>query len=325
MAEEKSFLDGKTIAIAVLAIAAAGLLYLNYGGVSGKMSGDEAAKAALGFINTQMLQGQAPAILDGDTTEEHGVYKINIKVGENSFPSYITKDGKLLFPQVIEVKESTSTADSNTPAEQVVKSDRPSVKLFVMSYCPYGLQAEKGFLGAYNGLKDVADMGIYFVDYAMHGEKEVNENLRQYCIAKDENVKFAEYLSCFVDKGEAEACLATAAIDKAKLSACETATDEQFSISKNLADETTWSGGQFPPFNVYKDLNIQYGVQGSPTLVINDKVVSVGRSPEEMKKAICDAFNVAPEACLNELSTTTPSAGFGWGAGTSGGDASCGQ
>lgn len=55
-----------------------------------------------------------------------------------------------------------------------------------MSYCPYGLQAEKMFLPVYDLLKNKAEMGIYFVNYIMHDKKEIDENLREYCIQKEQ-------------------------------------------------------------------------------------------------------------------------------------------
>jgi len=304
MAEEKSFLDGKTIAIAVLAIAVAGLLYLNYGGVSGKMSGDEAATAALGFINTQMLQGQAPAVLDGATTEEHGVYKINIKVGENSFPSYVTKDGKLLFPQVIEVKESTTTAaDVQTPAtaktcEEVQKQETPLLEAFVVSYCPYGLQMQRVLLeimknvpGLQGAIKilymgAVADGKIT----AMHGDKEAQENLRQICVREEQNDKFVAYLACFIKADKSADCLKSAKVDEAALKTCMETPE------KGLA----YAQADF-------DKQKQYKVEGSPSLFLNGLKVSEfdfgGRTAQAVKGLTCCGFTTQPEACATELSS----------------------
>ncbi len=84
-------------------------------------------------------------------------------------------------------------------------------------------------------------------------------------------------------------------------------------------NRSTWVSGMFPRFNVEADLNTKYGVRGSPTLVINDKVVSINRSPEAYKEAICSAFTNPPEECNQKLSESPTSPGFGGGVGSSSG------
>lgn len=283
------------------------------------LTAQEAAEKAVDFINKYLLEEGATASLI-DVSEESGVYKFKLKIGENEMDSYVTKDGKLLFPQVIDLKEELATEEENV-TQEVSKTDVPDLKLFVMSYCPFGLQAQKGFLPVYNLLKDRAEMGIYFVDYIMHEKEEIDENLRQYCIQKEEVEKFADYLSCFVEEGKSEECLSLARIDEVKLSFCISVTDEQYKITEKYNNKDTWRNGRFPEFPVHTDLNKEYGVGGSPTFVINGVVVSINRSPEKIKEAVCEAFNSEPEECSQVLSEETPSSGFGGGTGGSSGGA----
>ncbi|MEO0169501.1 MAG: hypothetical protein ABIL42_04710, partial [candidate division WOR-3 bacterium] len=56
-------------------------------------------------------------------------------------------------------------------------------------------------------LGDKADISVHFVNYIMHGEKEVWENLRQYCIQKEQKDKFYDYMLCFVQSGDYEKCI----------------------------------------------------------------------------------------------------------------------
>jgi len=58
------------------------------------------------------------------------------------------------------------------------------------------------------------------------------------------------------------------------------------------------------------------GISGSPTFVINGVKISVSRTADEIKTAVCFAFNTAPSECSQTLSTTSPSAGFGAVSGT---------
>jgi len=146
------------------------------------LKAEEAVKTAVDFVNTNLLAANVAKATYKDIKEEDGLYKFTLTIEGQDYDSYITKSGQLFFPQVINIKQEIEKS-------QLTKSDKPDVKLFVMSYCPYGLQAEKMYLPVYNLLKDKTNMGIYFVNYAMHGKKELDENLRQYCIQKDQNDK----------------------------------------------------------------------------------------------------------------------------------------
>jgi hypothetical protein len=264
------------------------------------------------YINEMIKeQGQSASLISW--SEENGLYKIDFKIGENQYQSFVTKDGKYLFPYALDLtkKAEQKTEEKETQTTQVEKRERPDVKLFVMSYCPFGLQMEKALLPVWQLLKNKADIGIYFVDYIMHGKKEMEENLRQYCIQKEEKEKYLAYLGCFVKDGNSENCLKEAGIDQGKLISCQSATDKEFKISESFKEEG------YPPFNVHKDLNEKYGVRGSPTLVINDAVLNVERSPEKVKEAICNAFLNPPEECNQKLSEETASPGFGMATGSS--------
>ena len=317
-----------SVVIAGLLVAGA-LVYINQGKalekVSKGLTPQQAAEKAINYINKNLLQqGQTASLVN--VTEEDGVYKFHLKIGESEYDSYVTRDGKLLFTGGIDMGQtSTSTQGGGETAGEVPKKDTPDVKLFVMSYCPYGLQAQKMFLPVYDLLKDKAEMGVYFVNYIMHEKKEIDENLRQYCIQKEQKEKYYNYLSCFVKAGEFEKCLSEAKIDGDKMNTCISQTDQKFKITQMYNDKSTWLNGSFPKFDVYADLCEKYGVQGSPTIVINDKVVEIStRSPENFKNIICQAFNSPPAECSQTLSNTAFSPGFGLETGSSSGGG-CGQ
>jgi len=299
-------------------ITASAAVYFGYGAIN-QLLGKEfpaglVAENTVKYINENLLAGGNAASLVS-VLEERGVYKLVLDISGQEYESYVTKDGVFLFAEGIRMKEEVETS---------AKSDRPDVKLFVMSYCPYGLQAEKMFLPVYELLKDKADMGIYFVDYIMHDKQEIDENLNQYCIQKEQIDKFSPYLSCFVVSGNTSDCLSQAGIDSEKVNACVSATDEQFQITSLYNDESTWLNGTYPKFDVHADLNEQYGVSGSPTVVINGKVVNVSpRTPESFKNIVCQAFNSQPDECSQILSEESPSPGFGGETGSSS-DNTCG-
>ena len=290
------------------------------------LSSKEVGDKVVNFINKNIPSaGNAASLIS--ISEEGSVYKIHLKVGDSEYDSYATKDGKFLFPEGYNLEATTTQETQNDTAPvEVPKSDNPDVKLFVMSYCPYGLQAQKMYLPVYDLLKNKTTIGVYFVDYIMHEKKEIDENLTQYCIQKEEKDKYSNYLNCFVISGDSEKCLSRAGIDQGKITSCISATDKEFSVTSLYNDKSTWLNGQFPKFNVNTDLNQQYGVQGSPTIVINDQTVNVSpRSPEKFKEVVCQAFNSPPEECSQVLSSDSPSTGFGAGTTGSSSGGGCGQ
>ena len=220
-------------------------------------------------------------------------------------------------------QESQAPSAQNTN-QAMPKTDKPNVELFVMSYCPYGLQMEKAYLPVMDLLKGKADMDVKFVSYAMHGQKEVEENTLQYCIQKEQNAKFTAYLSCFAASGDSASCLSSSGVNANALNTCVTRTNNQFGIMKKFNDQSTWLSGQYPVYPIHERLNSDYNVQGSPTLVINGQDVEVGRSPEAVKQAICAGFNNPPAECEQGLGNYAyvPSFGTAFDTGA-GGAAGC--
>ncbi len=278
--------------------------------VVGGLTEQQAADKAVDYINNNLVQtGEATLV---DVEEMSGIYKVTTSYQGNQIDVYVTRDGKWLFPNERPIDMTTPvTTTTTTQPQEVPKSDRPEAHAFVMSYCPYGLQFLKAYVPVIELLGNKADLEVNFVNYAMHGETEVYENLRMYCIQAQQQDKFTEYLRCFVEAGDYEGCIGEVGIDNAALDTCMTETDEEFKTTEKLNDQSTWSGGSFPPFDIDTELCEQYGVTGSPTFLINGQTVNVNRSPEAIKQAVCNTFNTAPEECKQELSTTAEQPGLG--------------
>lgn len=255
---------------------------------------------------------------------------IDIKDGSTVVQStyaYVTNNGESLFlGSAIKLDEALEQEEANNDAETAEKVDRPKAEAFIMSYCPYGLQFLKAYVPVMELLGDEADITVNFVGYAMHGKEEMDGNSYIYCVQKEEKALLAPYLSCFVETGDYTTCVATAGINSTKIDTCVSELDAEFNLTGLYNDQSTWAGGQFPPYPVESDLNTAYGVRGSPTFVLNGQQISVGRSAEAVKEAICDSFVTPPAECSTTLRTEQESPGLGpVGSGSAtGGTASCG-
>ncbi len=292
----------------------------------GALSNDEVGEQALNFINTGLLQGQATATLN-DVTTENGLYVLSVNVQGQETPIYVNQDASLMFLNAIPMTEVTGAATGQQPqaSPEVPKSDKPEVELFVMSHCPYGTQMEKGILPVAYLLGEMIDLDFKFVYYAMHPTQgEVEEQLRQYCIQEEQEDKFLDYMTCFLEDGDSDRCDAEVGIDTTALSECYNRVDQEYNVIANLEDTSSWLNGRFPLFDIHKEDNEKYGVGGSPTLVINGQKVQTGRDSITLLNTICGAFNEAPEECNTQLEAGQPGPGFGWSTTGSANVAACG-
>ncbi len=217
----------------------------------------------------------------------------------------------LVSTQPVQVAANQQAA--NQPAAlptNIPKTNKPKAELFVMSYCPYGMDMEQNaFIPAYNLLKDKADISVKFVSYAMHGKQEVEENTRQFCAQQQDADKYFKYLNCFNATNNSANCLQQAGLDEKKLNRCIDDTNKKYGILDKYNDQSTWLSGRYPLYPIHEELNNTYGVQGSPTLVINGAQVNADRTPAGVAAAICAAFNKAPAECdqfLAQAATVQP-------------------
>ena len=310
MEKIKKFIVPVIIVIVLLGIAA-GLYYLK----GNTISKDKASTIAIDFINTNLLKGQGVTATVKETTVQSGVYKVKIDIQGQEYSSYITKDGKILFPQGAEITPATTATDNTNSTANIPKTDKSTTMLFVMSFCPYGNQAEDAISPVINLLKGKANVQLHYVIYSnyqgggptycldkeskycsMHGIQEVHQDVRELCVQKyqpDKLWNFVTQINATCGAGNADTCweavAKTAGIDTAKIKTCQT--NEATTL---LASELA--------------LNTKYGVQGSPTLLVNETEFSGDRSSEGYKTGICAGFTTPPAECSQSLSTTAGTA-----------------
>ena len=336
--ENKGILAG-IIIIAVIISLAVGVFIGNTfatgttGGIT-VVPPNECGAAAILYYNSNLAPANSTATFFS-ATEKNGLYQIVMSSkGQNSF-FYTTKDCSLLFPRAFNIKENTtpmviispkSTSSptsvsspkpttSPTPVPEPVKSSRPSVELFVMSFCPFGVQAENAMDPVVGLLGTKADFKVRYIATvngdtvdsvkSLHGLPEAKEDLRQLCIAKYYPQNLWPYLmdvnaQCYpVNKNatQLEFCqknvTATRGIDNQKIEACASGSE---GLALLKADEA-----------ITKNLKIT----GSPTLIMNGQKYVGQRTAEAYKQAICARFESPPAECSVNLSDQAVAASYG--------------
>lgn len=287
--------------------------------ILGKVSKSSAGEKAAAFINNYFLQSGIGGEVKLQSVEKFsGLYKIDLMYNGEIISVYMTNDKKYIIPYqalsplTLSVNTNTDSINPNNNQIEISKSDKPKVELFVMSHCPFGAQSEKGIIPVVELLGDKIDFELKFVYYAIHGEKEVLEQLNQYCIQNEQIDKFLTYLKCFLKDGNSNSCLTEAKIDKTKLKKCTSSADKEFNVTQNFKDESSYLSGIYPPFDIHREDNRRYNVGGSPALVINGIQSYSGRDSASYLNEICRAFNNLPAECSKKLSSVVYSAGFGY-------------
>lgn len=272
------------------------------------LTSQQAADKAIDYINKNLVQTGNVSLVSVE--ELSGFYEVTTSYQGQKIPVYVTKDGSYLFiSQPLNMNEEITT--TTTQPQKITKKDRPTVELFVMSFCPYGVQAETLMKPVVDLLGTKADIKVRFIVNiqgntvdsveSLHGATEAQEDLRQVCIMKYYDQKtYWNYLmeidnNCYGkintrDATALDTCWKSAAtkagIDIAKIQSCSNSTE---GLNLLKADE---------------QLTDQYGVSGSPTIVINGARYSGARDSESFKQAICNSFTTAPSECSQTLSSS---------------------
>ncbi len=311
-----NFFKNKTnVWMTVSIVLAIGLVLALAGNRGGSGIGtSEAGESLVTFLNTNVVPDGGVTLKE--VIDKGSLYQVNVLYNGQDIPVFISKDGKYFIQGATDMtaaadNPANTNTNTNTPAStEVPKSDKPVVELFVMSYCPYGTQAEKGFIPMAEALGSKVDAKIRFVHYILHGEKETQENYRQICIREEQGDKFWKYLKCTLNSTDPNApadvtqCMTKNGIVVSKVNDC----------LANRAEAL---------YKVDADLSQQYGVQGSPTLIINGVESNAGRNSASYLTGACGAFNTVPSECSKTLPTANPSPGFGFGSDSSSVAAAC--
>ncbi|MFH0829814.1 MAG: thioredoxin domain-containing protein, partial [Candidatus Aenigmatarchaeota archaeon] len=242
-----------------------------------------AANKALDFINT--IQPGTKAYLNG-VGQSNGLYTMNFTVDGQKYMAYISPDGKMLFPSVIDISEPvTAPTQSASTGFNPTKTDKPTIQMFVMSFCPYGKQAEQGVGPAITALGSNVNFEPHFIVTmsgdtinSLHGANEAAEDERQAVIWKYWPAKFWLYVN-YVNANATINTINTAWKDAAKAAGLDVTQIE----AKVVSDGLTLMKAEAA-------LAQSLGVSSSPTIFVNGASYDGDRSAEAFKTAFCSAF-----------------------------------
>jgi glutaredoxin len=305
MAEEKTAKKPNYWAISTFVLGALLVASIAFGGAltGNSITADVAGKKTIDYINNNLVQpGTIVSLVS--TKDVGGLYEVTTTYQGQDIKVYASKDGKMLFLSEYVDMSGNGAAKEPSASTTVPKTDKPTVQLFVMSFCPYGQQAEKAMKPVADLLGDSVTIEPHFIVSvsgttvnSLHGQYEVNEDMRQAVILKHYgNAVFWNYVD-YIDNKCTKDNIDTCWKDAAKAANIDTAKVEGWVASEGLE-----------LMKAEAALAEQNGVSGSPTIIINGVVYSGDRTADGYKQGICGAFNTAPAACSQALSTTSSAA-----------------
>ena len=294
------------IVIILVAVVAAGMMQAGQGTVVPPVV---CGPKVVAYFNQNLAQQGIANLVS--IHESEGVYEVKIDSQSKVITAYTTKDCNLLFTSVMNMTAGPAVQVAPQATQQATKapvtSARPAVDLYVMSFCPYGTQAESAMGPVADLLKSKADIRIRYITTvggttvdsvkSLHGAPEAKEDLRQICINKYYPGQFWSYINTFNQQcypswqnaTALESCqkntLAALSMDTEKITTCSQGTE---GITLLKADETASTNNH---------------AKSSPMLFINGVLYSGSRTSDAYKQAICNSFETAPAECSTVVSS----------------------
>ena len=286
------------------------------------ISKEAAGLKANTYIQKNLLQNGLESKVD-NVTDGGSFFEVDLQVIKNGKPAdnakvFVSKDGSLLSlgptynlnkPHLSQVaNKSTSSKTAKIPQRQ-----KPTIEMYVMSGCPFGLQAEESLEPVVKLLKDKINFTPHFIFYkkyrgggsnycldeenrfcSMHGVEEAREDIRQLCIWNQQKTKWWDYIQkfnkeCSIDQttGITANCSKKVAT-KVGLNFAQIEKCLKVSAQKLAAKE--------------QSLTEKKGISGSPTILINGTRYNGSREPNTILSTICNSFKgKKPQACKRKI------------------------
>ncbi len=316
MAKKKQFSLTVLLTAAVIALAAF-VVYQNFAASGPTLPKDAISKKIVEVVGKSV--GDPKQVVIKKIEKIASLYKISLSVMGQDYESYATLDGKYLFPQKI---------DLNPPKpKKIPQSQKPEVDLFVMSYCPFGNQAEQLIMPLQKTLGSKANFNLRYIIYSnyssghpeycldkenkycsMHGVQEVRQDIRELCVQKYQKDKLWDFVKEMNENSTSkntdekwEEIAQKLGIDINKIKSCQ-----EKEGSKLLDKEIALTNKEYPVQDPSQyNSKTTSKISGSPTLVINGVIYDGNRSTEAYQEAICNAFVTAPPECQEKVSNST--------------------
>jgi protein-disulfide isomerase len=266
------------------------------GNVIAELSLSEAENKVLDYVNANLLQ--APFTAELESSEDAGsLYKMTLLVAGQNIDSYLTKDGKLFFPQGFDITENGDLVLEDTPVvavsldDDAVKGDA-NAPVTIIEFsdfeCPFcGKYVEETYPLIIKNYVDTGVVKYVFRDFPLSFHQNAQKAAEAAECAGEQNQYWEMHDILFANNDKLS-------VNDLKGYAVELGLDtEDFNTcldSNKMAEE------------VKKDMadGVEYGVTGTPAFFINGKLVS-GAMPYESFEQEIEAALASDSTIVEEL------------------------
>jgi protein-disulfide isomerase len=245
------------------------------------LTAQEAADKAVDYINNYLLEPGTTASLTS-VKDDGDLYNAQIDVAGNIFDSYITKDGRLLFPSSVDLGDSEIVAQTSGSVVEVSADDDPSIgpedaPVTIIEFsdyeCPFCAKVEPTIMQVLEAYGD--DVRFVYRDFPLDSHRDAQKAAEAAECADDQG-KFWEYHDLlFANQGN---------LGVSSLRQFASDLDLDVDAFNDCLDSDKYED------EVKKDFQDGQaaGVGGTPAFFINGQLVS-GAQPFSVFKQVIDA------------------------------------
>ncbi len=205
-----------------------------------------------------------------------------------------SSEAEIVIVKTLIKEEPEEPPTTTTPTPGATVDEPLSVELYVMSQCPYGVQAEDTLFEAIQNLgEENFDLKVEYIStdlgggnfQSLHGEPETKGNIAQLCGKEYSPENYLNMVLCMNENAQTipsnwESCAENLNMPVDEIRTCYEG-NEGNELLVNSIKETA-----------------KRGATGSPTIYVDDASYSGGRGVNDFTRAFCNAFaSERPEAC----------------------------
>ena len=257
---------------------------------------NEAEALAINYVNTNLLQ--APFTAELESSEDNGdLYRLTITVAGQTVDSYMTKDGRMFFPQGFDTADLAETVEAepiqlNVDGQPMLGDPNAPVTIIEFSdfecpFCKRGYDTMKEIIADY---VDTGKANLVFMDFPLSFHQNAKPAAIAAACAGEQNM-FWEFHDLLFENQESldrDTYLMHAETLMLDVDSFTTCIDEERYAADVDADMAM---GQ------------QAGVTGTPAFIINGELIS-GAVPYATLAAAIDAYAMDTEVSEPEFAAT---------------------
>jgi protein-disulfide isomerase len=267
------------------------------GSAGSSLSGQTVADNTVKFINQNLLQGQGTAKLEG-IEESNGMYKIKLDISGEKMESYVSTDGKMLFPQAIDLtakpqleqQPGAQALDVDIDIANSASKGADDAKVVMVEYSSFSCGYCKKVRTTIDQILTNYPNDVKMV-YKHFNRGGTDSKTAQAAECSGDQDKFWEMHDLIFDKGSQGDLVGYA---------------QEIGIDVDKFSECLDSGKYSAKVTADTNEARSFGIGGTPGFMINGRLVSGAQPYENFKQIIDEELGLKPKTASTQPKKTEP-------------------